>query len=179
MKLISALIVSCFMLCSNANASGCGRRSMNFLFGGSYCGYVSASLQSNAHFSDSYGSYSSAGGSLDLMFHSRGFLWDNGFGYSNFGSLASSGSQNFLLNNLHVQTELTLFGPVYFRGGYGLSFLKTSHQSAMTVGGIWKWGFGLKLPLGNGICANAEATRFDGPGPIGFWSPSLGMEYHF
>lgn len=178
MKLISVLILSCFIFCNNASASDCGR-SGDILFGNSYCGYISTAVQGDANFSDLYGSYSSAGWSLDLMFHRQGFWNHVGFGYSNFGLLTPDGSQNFLLNNLHIQAEIELFAPVHFRGGYGFSFLKTSHQSAMTVGGGWKWGFGLKLPLWKRICANAEITRFDGPGPIGFWTQGLGMEYHF
>lgn len=177
MKLISVLAISYFLFCNNVQAEDSVSNGMD---DNSRIGYFSASVQSKANFSDSYGSYSSAGGSLDLMFHHRGFLWDDvGFQYSNFGSLASSGSRNFSLNNLHVQMTLGLLGPAYFKGGYGFSFLQTDSQSAMTVGTGWKWGFGLKFHLAKRLYANVETNRLDGPGPIGFWTQGIGMEYHF
>ncbi len=176
MKLISALLVSFFVFCGTASAGSSTdtRRDTSTL------GYVTVSAQSKAKFSDAASAYSGAGASVDLMFHKRSFLWEDvGFGYSNFGSSAYDGSQDFSLNNLHAQVLCGLFFGTYFKGGYGLSFLKSGNQPQMFVGGGWKWGFGLKLHLVRGLYADVETMRWDGPGPIGFRTQSVGAEYHF
>lgn len=145
-------------------------------------GYVLTSIQSQAKFSDGGRSYSAAGALVDVMFHREEprLIWnDLGLSYSNFGSLASDGSQKFSLNNVQAQGLVAFWGGLYFKGGYGLSFLDSDVQTAPTIGGCWKWGFGWKLHMAKGAYAVIETNRWDGPGPVGFRSHSLGLEYHF
>lgn len=159
-------------------------------------GYVAVKTHSDAKFFDdkrSFSSYSGAG--VSLMFHSWSHWWENqkdnvtnlinyGIDYSYFGGKvhdkASSTKGNFTLNNLIVNARVNLFTieyPMfYFEGGYGLSVLSANDRSS---GGCSKWGFGASVNLARNLYINVETNRWDGPGPVGFWSPSLGMEYHF
>lgn len=146
----------------------------------SMLGYLSWGIQSPAEFGDNGRSYSSAGLSLSMMLHiaiAYNDPADVGLEWSNFGS--SYRGRDFALNNLHFQMILPLRSPLYFKWGYGLSNLLDRTAGEELTGGCWKWGFGTKLHLVNGLYATIETNRWDGPGPVGFRSQSLGMEYHF
>ncbi len=150
-------------------------------------GYVSLSAYADANFSDNVKSFSSdSGGGLSVMFHKWGdyrgkqvVFYDFGIDYSHFNGKMSNDitpKDSFSLNNFIANARIALAPVAYFEGGYGLSVLD---EDDVTVGGCWKWGFGANFNLAKNLYMEIEISRWDGPGPVGFWSPSLGMAYHF
>ncbi|MBI4991636.1 MAG: hypothetical protein HZB99_00255 [Candidatus Harrisonbacteria bacterium] len=151
-------------------------------------GYLSLSAQGDANFSDDRRSFSSNSGvGLSVMFHNWEKdrkdklvnVFDSGIDYTHFkGKMRSRTAPevNFSLNNIIANMRIGLVPGFYFEGGYGLSVLNADNT---TVGGCWKWGFGIGLNLFKSMYVNVEMSRWDGPGPVGFWSPNLGLEYHF
>jgi len=151
-------------------------------------GYFSLSGQGDIKFSDAARSFTSdSGAGLSVMFHrwveDRSGKLENvldvGVDYTQFQGIMRKGSAseaNFSLNNFIANTRIGFGLGTYFEGGYGLSILNADDR---TVGGCWKWGFGVGLNLVKGFYVDVEMNRWDGIGPVGFWSPSLGLEFHF